>query len=254
MKKNCPLTKRNIIYISFIVLGIAFILPLILVKYDGIKFDDLGTYGDFFGCFNSLVSALAFGGLIYTIYLQRRDLELQRQELKLTRQELSRQAEAQEKAAQEQEEHAKILKEQLYKEVRPYLNTYLTLENNNVYLIIKNIGKSACNSFSIVVKSILADNGEAKIMLQDVKKRLESVKFSIIPSGLDNAIPLEITNDNVTDTLLSSSIELHFKFFFQGKEDGFDISFNFNELQAHGDPMVRALYAIASRISSSRPY
>lgn len=250
MKNNCPLTKKNIVCLSFIILGIAFILPLILVKYDGVKFEDLGTYGDFFGCFNSLVSALAFGGLIYTIYLQRRDLDLQRQELRLTREELSRQAEAQEKAAREQEEHAKILKEQLYKEVRPYLNTYLTHENGRIYLIVKNIGKSACNNFSITVKSINPQSVEARHMLGEVKRRLESVKFTIIPSGLDNAIPLEISNNDVTEKLLSSSIELQFDFSFQGKGDGFRIPFKFNEIQAHGDPMVRALNAIASRISS----
>lgn len=254
MQRKCHITKKHIVYIILAIIGIAFILPLILVKWVGINFNDLGTYGDFFGCFNSMVSALAFGGLIYTIILQRQDLKLQRDELKLTRDELARQAKAQEDAANEQARQVKLLEEQLYKEVRPYLNTYLTLENNQVYLIVKNIGKSACNNFSIAVDSIHGENGEAKLMLQDVKRRLETVKFSIIPSGLDNAIPLEITNSDVTDKLLSSSIDLHFKFFFQGNGDGFHISFKFNELQAHGDPMVRALNAIATRISMIRLY
>ena len=47
-----------------------------------------GTFGDQFGAVNALFSGLAFTGLIYTIILQRRDLELQRNDLKLQRREL----------------------------------------------------------------------------------------------------------------------------------------------------------------------
>lgn len=47
-----------------------------------------GTFGDMFGAVNALFSGLAFASLIYTISLQRRELELQRQELSLTRAEL----------------------------------------------------------------------------------------------------------------------------------------------------------------------
>ena len=47
-----------------------------------------GTFGDMFGAVNALFTGLAFGTLIYTIYLQRNELQLQREELKLTRSEL----------------------------------------------------------------------------------------------------------------------------------------------------------------------
>lgn len=57
-----------------------------------------GTFGDMFGAANSLFSALAFCGVIYTIYLQKKELGLQRMELIETRKELSRSAEAQEKS------------------------------------------------------------------------------------------------------------------------------------------------------------
>lgn len=50
--------------------------------------DTRGTFGDQFGAVNALFSGLAFAGLIYTIILQRRDLELQRDDLKLQREEL----------------------------------------------------------------------------------------------------------------------------------------------------------------------
>lgn len=54
-----------------------------------------GQFGDIFGGVNALFTGLAFAGVIYTILLQRRELELQRDELRLTREELRRSAEAQ---------------------------------------------------------------------------------------------------------------------------------------------------------------
>jgi hypothetical protein len=50
-------------------------------------FTTRGQFGDMFGVVNSLFSGLAFGGIIYTILLQREELKAQREELKLTKQE-----------------------------------------------------------------------------------------------------------------------------------------------------------------------
>lgn len=241
--------KKIIVLISVFVLFIAFILPLILVDYFNVAFDELGAYGDFFGGFNALVSVLAFGGLIYTIFLQRKDLELQREELKQTRDELKRQAEAQEKTAQEQARHAKILEEQLYKEIRPYLNTYFTHENDLIYLVIKNIGKSACYDFSMRVESYDAENNCAEEILKKLKVKLESTNFSVIPSGLDYVIECELKNKDIFECLMSSSITVNFIFYFRKKEDRFTISFKFDEIQSHGDPEVRAIYAVANAIN-----
>ena len=64
-----------------------FLLNLSMVFY--IKDNETrGTFGDQFGATNALFSGLAFTGLIYTIILQRRDLELQRNDLRLQREEL----------------------------------------------------------------------------------------------------------------------------------------------------------------------
>ena len=59
-----------------------------------------GTLGDMFGAINALFSGLAFAGVIYTILLQRKELELQREELVSTREELARSASAQERSEQ----------------------------------------------------------------------------------------------------------------------------------------------------------
>ena len=57
-----------------------------------------------FGGLTSLFSGLAFAGLIYTINLQRRELQLQRKELRETRKELKRAADAQKEAVDAQKD------------------------------------------------------------------------------------------------------------------------------------------------------
>lgn len=52
---------------------------------------DRGTFGDMFGGLNALFSGLAFVGIIFTIYMQRKEFELQREELGLTRETLESQ-------------------------------------------------------------------------------------------------------------------------------------------------------------------
>lgn len=52
-----------------------------------------GQFGDKFGSVNALFSGLAFAGLIYTIVLQRKDLQLQKKDLEQTRKELEGQKE-----------------------------------------------------------------------------------------------------------------------------------------------------------------
>ena len=52
-----------------------------------------GLFGDSWGGVNALVSALAFAGVIVTLYLQNRDLNLQREEMRLQREEFARENE-----------------------------------------------------------------------------------------------------------------------------------------------------------------
>lgn len=240
--------KKIIILASIVATFTAFALPLILIKLYGADFEKLGQYGDFFGSFNALVSLLAFGGLIYTIHLQRKDLELQREELKLTREELKRQAAAQEKTAQEQERHAKILEDQLNKEIRPYLNTYFTHENHQIFLVVKNIGKSACYNFSATIETYSAENEYAESLLEEIKKNVEEAHYSVIQPGLDYAIECNIKDIDIECGLMNSSITVLFIFHFKDKEEKFKITFKFNEIQYHGNPVAKALFAIANRL------
>jgi hypothetical protein len=76
----------------FIIWGIFLIIMLCTPQEWVIK----GQFGDMFGSINALFSGLAFGGVIFTILLQRNELALQRQELIETRKKLARTALAQE--------------------------------------------------------------------------------------------------------------------------------------------------------------
>ena len=84
-------------------LGLLLICIAVLGVWLGISFLEFtlinewaarGQFGDMFGSVNSLFSGLAFAVLIYTIYLQRKELRLQRIELRLQRSEMSKSTQA----------------------------------------------------------------------------------------------------------------------------------------------------------------
>lgn len=77
-----------------------------------------GQIGDMFGVVNALFSGLAFALLIFTIYLQRQEIQLQsealkaqQEELRLTRKEVKRSAEAQERSEEALRRQADSLKQ-----------------------------------------------------------------------------------------------------------------------------------------------
>lgn len=65
-------------YIAIIALGIFLIWAGSAVAiYKWVGHDDRGTFGDMFGAVNALFSGFAFAGLIYTISVQRQELQTQ---------------------------------------------------------------------------------------------------------------------------------------------------------------------------------
>ncbi|WP_157491979.1 hypothetical protein [Gelidibacter mesophilus] len=95
---------RNI----FVIILLIWIASIFVIYFLFANQSERASFGDSFGAINSLFSGLAFGGIIYTIFLQRQELKLQREELKLTRKELKRTANAQEKGNQFQNEQLRI--------------------------------------------------------------------------------------------------------------------------------------------------
>ncbi|UZH54868.1 putative phage abortive infection protein [Salinimicrobium tongyeongense] len=78
----------------YILLGIVFIVWIAsLLGLNQLISDPerKGQFGDSFGAINSLFSGLALAGIIYTIYLQKKELSLQRKELSDTREEFKTQ-------------------------------------------------------------------------------------------------------------------------------------------------------------------
>jgi hypothetical protein len=71
--------------------------------------DTRGQFGDLFGAVNAFFTGLAFAGVIYTIILQRKELEMQRKELQSSTEQLRRAAEAQTDQAKLQVEQAGLL-------------------------------------------------------------------------------------------------------------------------------------------------
>ena len=89
-EKLISLTK-----LILIVIAIWLISAILIWIFFG-SWEKSGTFGDTFGFINSLFSGLALAAIIYTMYLQKKELQLQRKELQFTRKELERTADAQE--------------------------------------------------------------------------------------------------------------------------------------------------------------
>lgn len=85
--------KDNLIglYILFGVIISAWIISIFVLKWKFSNWTIRATFGDSFGAINSLFSGLALSGIIYTIFLQKKELTLQREELKNTRKEFTTQ-------------------------------------------------------------------------------------------------------------------------------------------------------------------
>ena len=95
---NKPILSRERVTLIAIAILLAWLLPTAIVVLASKGTETASQFGDAFGMVNALFTALAFGGVIYTVLLQRRELGLQRLELELTRDELKRSADAQEKS------------------------------------------------------------------------------------------------------------------------------------------------------------
>lgn len=238
-----------------ILLGLAILLaiaaflliPYIIHMVWKIEYNSLGTYGDFFGSFTSLFTVLAFGGLIISLLLQRRDLELQRKELEESRKELKAQATAQEKQAIHMEQQFNIMKEQfelsktqvklvgdqsnlmksqtesmtkqIEMEMRPYLNAYIDYKPGSHALIIKNIGRSACTEFNM--KPSFKGNipEESKKYTTSLIKHLSDYHLDIIPAGMEYAVELDNMDVGLNlSELYEKNICLEIDYHFKGLE------------------------------------
>lgn len=135
-KSNIGLLTKMIVLVLII-----WVLSTVLILFGLDNWSERGTFGDLFGAVNALFSGLAFAGLIYTIVLQKQDLELQRNEISLNRTELKKTAKAQqnsEKALIEQVEQMKVAsKLNALKTLIDYYNLQIANPNNSPEIILK---------------------------------------------------------------------------------------------------------------------
>ena len=257
---------KGIIFVMHVLIGVAIasaaavflLIPFAIHMNYEISYDKLGTYGDFFGSFTSLFTVLAFGGLIISLFLQRKDLELQRNELEESRKELKAQAAAQEKQAIHMEHQFNIMKEQfelnktqvdlmseqsnlmksqtesmtkqIEMEMRPYLNAYIDYKPGSHALLIKNVGRSACTEFKMNPTFTGEIPEESKEYVELLKKHLSEYHLDIIPAGMEYAIELDNMDKGLNlSELYGKDITLNIEYLFKGLEKQnrkFNIKYN----------------------------
>lgn len=70
-------------------IGTVILYPLVLGKTTGLNYpSSMGEFGDMYGLFNPVISTLAFFGVLYSLYMQQKQLKLQHEDLKNQREEL----------------------------------------------------------------------------------------------------------------------------------------------------------------------
>ncbi|URJ50717.1 hypothetical protein [Paenibacillus polymyxa] len=105
-------TERKSYLGLIIIIFTVFSIWLLLGVVSYFVFDnwtDRGTFGDMFGSVNVLFSGLAFALVLYTIHLQKQDLDIQREVQKIQIKDLKLQAEATAKSAEQLESQQQLL-------------------------------------------------------------------------------------------------------------------------------------------------
>jgi hypothetical protein len=149
------LSLKPLILIGLIAFIAQVIFALAVIKAI-VPWQDRSAFGEMFGGLNTFFSGLGFGGLIYAIYLQskelryqrrvlilqRRELKFQRLELVLTREELKRSASAQEKSEEALKAQVEELIHQRRLSIMPGFILYFQQPTDYIPTIM-NIGNGA---------------------------------------------------------------------------------------------------------------
>ncbi|WP_304015819.1 hypothetical protein [Nonlabens dokdonensis] len=187
--------RKKEIILGAIILGIilfVFISSIFFLKYYYPILETRAFFGDSNGTVNTLFSALAFGGIIYTILLQRKELKLQREELRETKEEMRR-------SAQAQEDSNTFLTEQLRLNVMPVFEFVKSLRSSNngnkfCSMYLKNRSNDA---FDIMIK-ITSRGSEKKSYISnyEILNKNEYID-QLIPIIENSILDFEITYTDV---------------------------------------------------------
>lgn len=181
---------------------------------------DRGLFGDMFGSVNALFSGAALAGVIYTIFLQRKELQLQRRELEMTREELHRSAEAQEKSEQALREQIKEMQEQSEFQQRPFVIATLKEEDLDSYFVLWNTGNGTAINITLSAIFNTSDGLEhydcginCSILTKDQKESIKFRKEHDFYKLMNNEIYVEFENINrkryfVVEKVVDDKIEI----------------------------------------------
>jgi hypothetical protein len=202
-------TSQNVSFRSLLLISIAVVLIQVLV---GIlvylllpNWSDRANFGDMFGAVSTLFSGLAFAGVIYAIFLQRRELELQRYELEMTREELKRSAQAQEKSevALREQAEAMVLTAQINSmSLIPAIYTNVNIEDSKVFFEILNIGDTL--SFDLDVLAIGIYNGDEIEASKFISEYVDKTESKLINRLFDSEDGFYGVYDHVVYAVLPS--------------------------------------------------
>lgn len=111
-------SKKDSYTLLYILIGVVLLLWLgswlaIQGFYGWDKENNRGTFGDMFGAVNAIFSGLAFAGLIFTIHLQRKDLNIQMEVLRSQTEEMSKQSIEAARTADQLEQQQSLMNYQL---------------------------------------------------------------------------------------------------------------------------------------------
>ena len=192
------------------------ILPHCIHNYPLSKW---GLYGDSWGSINALASVAAFIGVLISLHMQNKENEDSKTKIKAL--------------INQQNKLVNEMIDQGKKNIRPYLNIYFDLDQSHA-LVIKNVGKSACTNFHLEATYEIKEGVELNKAEQSILGTLLNVinhyKLSIIPAGIEYAIPLDGTTSDGLNAWLDIyknkvSFEIHAFFDFQGKTENFTITY-----------------------------
>ncbi len=125
-------------YVIMILVTIVWTILGGILYFISSNWEDRGTFGDMFGSVNVLFSGLAFAAILYTIHLQKQDLDIQREVQKIQIEDIKTQALATAKSAEQLEAQQRLMNFQICQdtvlnliEVRKKMNNDLKIRGLN---------------------------------------------------------------------------------------------------------------------------
>lgn len=226
---------KTIAWIGVAIIGIAgfqYLFALLVMK-SIIPWSDRSAFGEMFGGLNTFFSGLAFGGVIYAILLQRKELKLQREEL-------IRSVDAQEKSEQALKAQVEELIHQRRLSILPGFIFYFEKPTDDRPMI-KNIGSGVALNIGVEPIPLEGKWSGWAIFLHRLSHLLPNQSEGFAVSFLDYEVPDETTPDEIN----SSGILRDPRVTRYLRTGEYEFTVTFNDLE--GNEYVQKIYMFEGR-------